>query len=152
MLVSITFFCSCDQNTKLWRIQEDGLYGFVDSVGNVVIEPQYKYVSSFNLYGYATVITEYSLKTEQGKYGGLDTLLHVKYGFIDKSNTLVVDTVHTLDLSATQMQQMGLHQIYKKYSEKFINGALGFNDIIDGKAIQIRASYRYLQLFCVNIF
>ena len=145
-LIVLSTLASCNHSDiNLYRIQENGLYGFIDSTGTVVIEPQYKYVSSFNLYGYATVITEYSLKNEQGKYGGLDTLLHVKYGFIDKSNTLVVDTVHTLDLSATQMQQMGLHQIYKKYSEKFINGALGFNDIIDGKAIQIRAGQHLVQ-------
>lgn len=143
LLLGLIFLCtlaSCKHSDiNLYRIQEHGLYGFIDSAGAIVIAPQYKYVSNFNTYGYATVITEYSLKTEKTIFGRLDTLLHIKYGVIDKSNTLVVDTIHTLMLSAFQMQKMGLPQMSKKYSEKFNNGKLGFNDIIDGGAIQLRA-------------
>lgn len=145
-LIVICTLASCNHSDKnLYRIQENGLYGFIDSTGTIVIEPQYKYVSSFNLYGYATVITEYSLKTEQRKFGGLDTLLHIKYGIIDKRNTLVVDTTQILELSFTQIYRMGLLQNYKQYAEKFINETLGFNDIVDEAALQLRAGQYIIQ-------
>ena len=72
---------------------EDGLYGFVDSTGSVVITPQYKYVSRFNQYGYAAVITDYSLRIEKGKFGIADTLLHIKYGII---KILFQSLIHSL--------------------------------------------------------
>lgn len=73
--------CSCHNNSKLWRIQDNGLYGFVDSLGNEIIKPQYKYVGNFRA-GYACVITDAKLEI---KDLGLrkDTLLKVKYGYID---------------------------------------------------------------------
>ena len=140
VLVAICALCSCNQSNKpLYRIQENGLYGFIDSTGSVAIEPQYKYVSDFNFYGYATVITEYSIKTEKNKFGELDSLLHIKYGFIDKSNSFVVDTVHTLDLTHVQLQQLDMHMLYKKYANSFSQNSLNFNDCIDGGAIQLRS-------------
>ncbi len=140
VLVAICALCSCNQSNKpLYRIQENGLYGFIDSTGTVAIEPQYKYVSGFNLYGYATVITEYSLKTEKDKYGSIDTLLHIKYGFIDKSNSLVVDTIHTMDLSYEQLQMLEIQFIYKKNAINFAKGMSEFNNRIDGGVIQLRA-------------
>lgn len=146
VLVVMCTLCSCCQSDKpLYRIQENGFYGFVDSTGTVVIEPQYKYVSSFNYYGYATVITEYSLKEEKSEFGRIDTLLHIKYGFIDKSNTLIVDTTHVLNMSLAQLQQLDMHQIYKVCVEKFEKGELGFNDCIDGGAIQLRAGQYVVQ-------
>ena len=48
-LIILFTFCSCNRSERsLFRIMEDGLYGFVDSTGSVVITPQYKYVSRFN--------------------------------------------------------------------------------------------------------
>lgn len=47
LLTALVFFASCKNENRLYRIQENGLYGFIDSIGNVVIEPQYKYVSPF---------------------------------------------------------------------------------------------------------
>lgn len=90
--VSIAFLCSCNQNTKLWRIQEDGLYGFVDSVGNVVIEPQYKYVGNFRA-GYACIITDARLEIKENVLKK-DTMLWVKYGYIDTDNNIVIDTTN----------------------------------------------------------
>ena len=44
------------QSKTLFRIQENGLYGFIDSVGNVMLDPQYKYISDFSDEGYAFVV------------------------------------------------------------------------------------------------
>lgn len=75
--ILILLICSCHNNSKLWRIQDNGLYGFVDSLGNEIIKPQYKYVGNFRA-GYACVITDAKLEI---KDLGLrkDTLLKVKY-------------------------------------------------------------------------
>lgn len=92
----IFILCSCTSKTgNLYRIQVKGLYGFIDSVGNIVIEPQYKYVGEFNKEGYATVITECKFKVRSGIF----QYLFFKYGVIDKSNTLVMDTIHTIEFS-----------------------------------------------------
>ena len=139
-------FCSCNRPERsLFRIMEDGLYGFVDSTGSVVITPQYKYVSRFNQYGYAAVITDYSLRIEKGKFGLADTLLHIKYGFIDKQNNVVVDTVHAIDLSVAQMLELEIPKNYVVYANNFSKGELGFNDFIDAGFIQLRADKYVVQ-------
>lgn len=144
--IALFAFCSCNSNDKdLYRIMENGLYGFVDSIGNVVIKPQYKYVSRYNSYGYATVISEYSLILEKGKFVIPDTLLHVKYGFIDKNNNLVVDTTHTIDLSLRQIHRLGGARNYKTLADKYAQRKLDFNDFIDGNFIQLRADQHIVQ-------
>lgn len=92
LLASIAFLCSYSQNTKLWRIQENDLFGFIDSVGNVVIEPQYKYVGNFRS-GYACIITDAQLKIKDNVLKK-DTMLKVNYGYIDIDNNLVIDTTN----------------------------------------------------------
>ena len=143
-------FCSCNRSERsLFRIMEDGLYGFVDSTGSVVITPQYKYVSHFNQYGYAAVITDYSLRIGKGKFGLADSLLHIKYGFIDKQNNVVVDTVHTIDLSVAQMLELGIPKSDVVYVNYFSKGELGFNDFIDAVFIADSTSKcKFTTSFC----
>lgn len=44
LLVALTLL-SCNNNDFcLYRIQVNGLFGFIDSIGDVKIDPQYKYV------------------------------------------------------------------------------------------------------------
>ena len=41
--------CSCIQTpTNLYPIYKDGKYGYIDSLGNEIIKPQYLYASYFN--------------------------------------------------------------------------------------------------------
>jgi hypothetical protein len=96
LLASIAFLCSCNQSTKLWRIQEDGLFGFVDSIGNVVIEPQYKYVGDF-CSGYACIIADARLEIKENVLKK-DTMLMLKYGYIDTDNNLIIDTTNIIIL------------------------------------------------------
>lgn len=56
---------SCDKKQQLFRVQENGLYGFIDSQGNVIIEPQYKYVGPFSEDGYACVISNISIEKDK---------------------------------------------------------------------------------------
>lgn len=73
--------CTPTFNGTLYRIQENGLYGFIDSVGNVIIEPQYKYVSPFSD-GLALVVHDIGGKGSR-----------VDYYYINKQNELVMDTM-----------------------------------------------------------
>ena len=61
------------QSKTLFRIQENGLYGFIDSVGNVMLAPQYKYISDFSDEGYALVIDS------------IENLRTIHFHYIDKT-------------------------------------------------------------------
>lgn len=127
ILASIYILCSCSQNTRLWRIQEDGLYGFIDSVGNVVIKPQYKYVGEFRS-GYACVISDIQLV----KKNTLD--LKVKYGYIDTDNNLVIDTTNIVVFTLDQ----SMADIHKRFSNKQLNFrdfAFAKLDLVDDRFI-----------------
>ena len=88
LLVALTLL-SCDNNeSRLYRIQANGLFGFIDSIGNVIIEPQYKYVGPFSKDGYACVISNITLVEEISPSSKLDipevsenmdSCIHIKY-------------------------------------------------------------------------
>lgn len=78
LVIAILFIsCKNTQNQALFRIQEDGKYGFIDSLGKVIISPTYDYASKFedNL---ALVI--------------MDTL----YGYIDKKGEEVISVDNSI--------------------------------------------------------
>lgn len=106
-LVCLMFICSCTSNKTLWRIQKNGLYGFIDSVGQVIIEPQYQYVGQFHD-GYACVIS--SMKMSK------DSVLIVKYGYINVNNEIVIDTVNSLSVKANS--RSGLSKCASQYANK----------------------------------
>lgn len=109
IISSIVLFVACSNNNRtLYRIQEKGLYGFIDSTGNVVIRPQYRYVGNFNDEGYATVISRVKLSTQKSLLNTNDTTVIIKYGFIDKNNNLVVDTTHCIELTKLQTKLLRL--------------------------------------------
>ena len=86
-VLAIILISSCTSNhSTLLRIQVNGLYGFIDTTGNEVINPQYKYVSNFTTGGYATVISKIKATKDSG--------LIVTYGYVNKFNELVIDTTN----------------------------------------------------------
>lgn len=138
---------SCSNNNEpLYRIQKNGLYGFIDSIGNVVIEPQYKYVGYFNDDGYATVITQvnYELKKKKSAFNtGVDTLLVFKYGFINKNNSLIVDTIHTIKLTKLQATAWGFFDTNKMVKD--FNSNTNFLTTIYDYRIKLRAGLFVVQ-------
>lgn len=109
IILSIVLTVACsNENRPLYRIQENGLYGFIDSIGNVVIKPKYKYVGRFNEDGYATVISQVKLNIKKNILESNDTTVVIQYGFIDKTNKLVVDTTHCIELTKLQTSLLGL--------------------------------------------
>ncbi len=89
---------ACDNNTPayLYRINVNGQYGFIDSLGRVSIEPKYLYASDFKE-GLALVIVDPSSKDMNNP----DTHI-LKYGFIDLNGKLVIDTMLELRLDSLE--------------------------------------------------
>ena len=100
---SILMIVSCNEKKQfdgyLYPIRENGLYGYIDSVGNRIIEPEFLWVSTFhNGLAMAVVDTIYRVVPDSMAYevGERDTILNVyrmyaKYGYIAKSGDFVIE-------------------------------------------------------------
>lgn len=107
LYIIITFaiisIASCNEKKQfdgyLYPIRENGLYGYIDSVGNRIIEPEFLWVSTFhNGLAMAVVDTIYRVVPDSMAYevGERDTIINVyrmyaKYGYIDKSGDFVIE-------------------------------------------------------------
>ena len=82
----------------LYPIKEQGLYGYIDSIGNRVIEPQYLWASIYkNGLALAVVDTIYKEYKDSVAFDAgedekltLKNALFIKYGFINKSGDFVI--------------------------------------------------------------
>lgn len=85
-------------NGYLYPIKENGLYGFIDSVGNRIIEPNFLWVSPFaNGLAMAVVDTVYrevpdSMAYKVGERDSVVNLfrMYVKYGYINKTGRFAI--------------------------------------------------------------
>lgn len=126
LLCTLVIVTACsNKNRPLYRIQENGLFGFIDSTGNVVIKPKYKYVGDFNKDGYATVISDFKCSYKENFLNETDTILIITYGFIDKDDNLVVDTINRLKLSKSEQYRMGYYST-KELVDSFNSYSIGF--------------------------
>lgn len=103
ILLVIIAIISCNEKKRfdgyLYPIRENGLYGYIDSVGNRIIEPEFLWVSTFhNGLAMAVVDTIYRVVLDSMAYevGERDTILivnrmYAKYGYIDKSGDFVIE-------------------------------------------------------------
>jgi len=107
ILLVIIAIISCNEKKRfdgyLYPIRENGLYGFIDSVGNKIIEPEFLWISTFhNGLAMAVVDTIYRVVPDSMAYevGERDTILNVyrmyaKYGYIDRSGEFVIEPKFT---------------------------------------------------------
>ena len=103
IVCSLLMMASCNEKKPfdgyLYPIRENGLYGFIDSVGNRIIEPEFLWVSTFhNGLAMAVVDTIYRVVPDSMAYevGERDTIINVyrmyaKYGYLDKSGDFVIE-------------------------------------------------------------
>lgn len=121
--IALVMMSACEkkaQVSSLYEIEENGLYGYIDSVGNKVIEPQFMYASFFRE-GLALVVvdTVYGERLDSAhyKYEGKAITkrpyLCAKYGYIDKSGEFVIKPTLTTSFYIPQ-------EIYGKYDFKTI--------------------------------
>lgn len=109
---------SCNEKKKfdgyLYPIRENGLYGYIDSVGNRIIEPKFLWVSPFtDGLAMAVVDTIYRevLDSVDFEVNARDTIskdyrMLVKYGYIDKTGKFAINP--TL-ISYVSMPEDGFH-------------------------------------------
>ena len=100
---AVLMIVSCDKKKQfegyLYPIRENGLYGYIDSVGIRIIEPEFLWVSTFhNGLAMAVVDTIYRVVPDSMAYevGERDTIInayrmYAKYGYIDKSGDFVIE-------------------------------------------------------------
>lgn len=136
LLVALTLL-SCNNNDFcLYRIQVNGLFGFIDSIGDVKIDPQYKYVGEFSKDGYACVISRISIEEEKSPFSKLgipgvsentDSCICIKYGYINPQNELVVDTVNQLRIPFYSIYDWGGSDLIE-FAHKYIVNNLDFRE------------------------
>lgn len=135
LLVALTLL-SCNNDSRLYRVQVDGLFGFIDSIGNVIIEPQYKYVGTFSKDGYACVISHIAIEEETSPFSKLDipwlsenmdSCIHIKYGYINKKNELVVDTTNYLRIYFNSINDWGGSYLID-FAHKYMANSLAFRE------------------------
>lgn len=103
IVCTVLTIVSCDEKKQfegyLYPIRENGLYGYIDSVGIRIIEPEFLWVSTFhNGLAMAVVDTIYRVVPDSMAYevGERDTIInayrmYAKYGYIDKSGDFVIE-------------------------------------------------------------
>lgn len=138
LVLLVLVSCNDNSDKKLYRIQENGLYGFIDSLGNVAIKPQYKYVGPFTEDGYACVISNmYIIKDTISSENLLnfnhddskDSIISVTYGYINRDNELVIDTVNQISIRFANIEEWGGMQLIES-THKYMNGELDFKSSI----------------------
>lgn len=169
-VTSILSLVSCNEKRKydgyLYPIRENGLYGYIDSVGNRIIEPEFLWVSTFhNGLAMAIVDTIYrdvpdSMAYEVGERNTIFNVyrLYAKYGYIDKKSHFVIEPNYLtyVDLPEKGFYVADFDGCYNAFSKHFFSNkrALfydtttwknGFIDI-DGKVI-IKPKYYYAARF-----
>lgn len=119
LFIAILFLSSCMTNYNdidLFRIEKDGLYGFIDNNGKVVIKPQFDLALNFS---------------ENLAYARKDSV----YGFIDKNGSFIIE--HTLPkkysfsklLRTPVIEEKGIFGNYPKREDiRFSNGLCLFLD------------------------
>lgn len=148
-LLAVTF-CSCKDekvnSQPLFIIEENGLYGFVDTLGNKVINPQFLAVSPFHD-GLAAVVVDTLYRWSKDKTlsdVGLAKkskkrfYLYIKYGYIDKNGVFVVapDMVRRNVIEYKDFadgKKMQAYMAKKESAFKYSDGLIGFQDTVSDK-------------------
>ena len=106
LLVLLALYCYSCQNYKyhdveVYPIKENGLYGFVDTLGNKVVVPQYICVSNFlnhlaaavvdTFYDYRSDSTLHKLGLGYAKEVSKERYINMRYGYINIENEFVIE-------------------------------------------------------------
>lgn len=167
---SILMMIACNEKKQfdgyLYPIRENGLYGYIDSVGNRIIEPEFMWVSTFhNGLAMAVVDTIYRVVPDSMAYevGERDTIINVyrmyaKYGYIDKSGEFAIEPKF---VSYVNMKELGdvtndmddcSNALYRHWFRNrralFYDTLSWKNGYIDTKGnVAIKAKYYYSEPF-----
>lgn len=132
----IALFPSCSHDESLYRIQKDGLYGFINESGKTIIEPKYEYVGNFTKDGYALIILDASISPIKCPNSSLrnrslvqsDTALKVTYNYIDKRGNIILPSNEVIYLKKTEPWL--LYNNPQDFVDKFKSHTLGFVEFV----------------------
>lgn len=119
VLVSANIVSCQNESRTLYRIYENGKYGYIDSTGNVVIQPSYIFSSKFTDSGYATIITNLE------NYG--DDSVVISYNVINTFNEICLDTAQNVYLSKKNIDWFNNIEKADTLIMQYRYGALEFN-------------------------
>lgn len=128
----IFMMLSCDMSTPnitdSYVITEDAKFGIIDSVGNVVIQPKYLYLTNFDKEHLSVAVVDtilYSCKKTSLKG---DKILVVKYGYLNTRGKFIFSTpfIGTIQYYGYESSQ----NVLKKFcnTRKFNNGLAIYED------------------------
>lgn len=138
----VLVLASCTRKGEvLYRVQENGLFGFINKQGAMVITPQYKYVSAFSKEGVALVINELKLET--------DSSVLVNYGYINKLNQRINDgnIMKIKSAVVSFWNDKGLYDLVEKYNR----GTLGFRSRVLSQLELRHGLYLYQDMELPNV-
>ena len=134
MSIALTVLAtSCSHDENLYRIQKDGLYGFINKSGKTIIEPQYDYVGYFTEEGVALIIVDACVTSIEhpGSINGhivTDTALKVRYNYIDKEGKTIL--LSNEDIYLEKTEPWLLYMEPQEFVNKFKSHTLEFDDIV----------------------
>ena len=156
IVICIAAISCSNYNGNLYRIHDKNLYGFIDSIGNVVIKPQFKYVSRFQD-GVALVISDmcevfqtYTLMAKKIIDGKLivDTSdiklsggIKVQYGYINTRGKIIIDTVQIITLD--KKNSCIPYSLIEDAFSEFVNDSLEFNTSIVNELLPFNKLFLY---------
>ena len=140
-----SIYC-CNASEHQYRIQQDGLYGFINDRGHETIKPQYKYVGNFTKEGYALVISKMNVSrtgSSIGRYSiSADTLI-VNYGYINTKNETVVPFNQILKVSFPDLKLFWLIENPSELNNMYNLGDLAFTHRVLGELDPAEGKYLY---------
>lgn len=134
--------CQQEKSTYLYVIEQDGKYGYIDSVGTIVIKPQYIFGSNFReelaLVVVDTVIMHPSPDYSNSKNAS-DSLLAkflsersfitFKYGYINSSNRFIIEpSLEYSELFTPDLEKAISNKEFTMQNFNFYEGLAVFKD------------------------
>lgn len=150
LLIVVFMVLSCKKGEyQLYPIERDNLCGYVDSLGNEIIKPQYLFASQFrNGLAFVVIDTTMKIKKQDLSYDGcknfndssfvtflltsksfkpnIDSLITFRYGYINSSNKIIIDT--TLEITLKYGQD---------YLDILNNHVLTFDDYLFSEGLAV---------------
>lgn len=133
------------RDMELYLIMENGLYGFIDTLGNKVVIPQYICVSNFEnhlaaavvdtFYAYRSDSTKHNMGLGYAKEVPVERFLYIRYGYINIENEFVISPILTRRFKVNGNQKI------RNSDLQYLSAALSFHEGM--AAVQDSVTYRY---------
>ncbi len=142
LILMLSLFFSCRNEYRrqpLYEIEENGLYGFVDTLGNKVVVPQFLAVAPFHdnlaLVLVDTLFKESNGIDEEGRKGK-HYYLYMKYGYINSEGKFVIQpnlTRRAIIDNGLPVDKNALQEFIQQRNFSFSEGRAAYLDTVNDK-------------------